>query len=594
MDFRNQIKEDIIEYQKKYPNIENIQKEEWAFNFWILDKFFQIDEELIELNILDYKDLGIDCFSYYEDTKEFYLIQNKYYSDSTTIGRSYVEDDFLIRPLNALREGTYRKNAELQKAFTKYKNDSDFFVYLQIYVTNNNVSDSVLDSIRVFNQNHVDDHVKAELFTLDDIQEKYFGEPIGNKISFEYTLNTCNKGTFLNVDTTNYELDLPLKARYILTPVVTLYRMYRTAREKGYPLFDANIREYLGNSKGINKSIYATLMNDDDRKNFFYYNNGITIVCNKMTSPKTTRNGSEFDVYNPQVVNGCQTVSTIYEALNDSDPNTLEKEFKNTFVLVKILEVDDSVEQEVLYKNIVTYNNSQNSIDQKTFVANSSEFLRLQRDFEQKGFLLLIKQSDKNKFSNKYKTTTELRNKNSELQEKYGLQLKNVSDYMIQLEKLLQVILAYVSGGTQAYQKKGNLLKVNTEQYNTVMDFIKNNNEVTTNAILNLYLFYLKLFSQRKENDKGIFPIAYYALDCFNRYDCCNNPRNILDRLSSKEKIEQLYKIYYMVTFNYTKYYTTQHNIGYNAMIKQSIEYDKMEEYYSSEKERINLESSID
>lgn len=121
------------------------------------------------------------------------------------------------------------------------------------------------------------------------------------------------------------------------------------------------------------------------------------------------------------------------------------------------------------------------------------------------------------------------------------------------------------------------------------MDFIKNNNEVTTNAILNLYLFYLKLFSQRKENDKGTFPIPYYALDCFYRYDCDKQPINILDRLSSREKIDQLYKIYYMTTYNYTKYYTTCYNIGYNAMIKQSIDYDKMEEYYLSETERINL-----
>lgn len=455
MDFKNQIIEDINEYKKKYPNIQNIQKDEWAFNFWVLDKFFQIDEELIELNILDYKDLGIDCFAYYEDTKEFYLIQNKFYSDETSLSRSYVEDDFLIRPLNALKEGTYRKNAELQKMFTKYKNDPNFFVYLQIYVTNNNVNDSIFESIRNFNKNHINDHVKAELYTLDDIQEKYFGEPIGNKVSFEYTLNTINNGTSLNVDTDNYPFDLPLKARYVLTPVVTLYRMYRNAREKGYPLFDANIREYLGNSKGINKSIYNTLMNEEDRKNFFYYNNGITIVCNKMTSSKTTRNGLEFDVINPQIVNGCQTVSTIYEALNDSDSDTLEKEFKNTFVLVKILQVDDSVEQELLYKNIVTYNNSQNSIDQKTFVANRSEFLRLQKDFEQKGFLLLIKQSDKHKYSSKYKTPTELKNRNAELQKKFGLQLNNVSDYMIKLDKLLQVILAFISGGTQAYQKKG-------------------------------------------------------------------------------------------------------------------------------------------
>lgn len=590
MDFRNQIQEDIDEYQRKYPNIQNIEKPEWAFNFWVLDKFFQIDEELIEFNIVDYKDLGIDCFAYFEDAKELYLIQNKYYSDSTPLSRSYVEDDFLIRPINALKEGTYRKNEDLQKQFNKMKEDPDFSVYLQIYVTNNNVNPTILDSIRNFNKNHADEHIKAEIYYLDDIQEKYFGEPIGNKKNFDYILNTINNGTSLNVDTDNYPFDLPLKARYVLTPVVTLYRMYREAKEKGYPLFNANIREYLGNNKGINKSIYNTLMDSEDRKNFFYYNNGITIVCSHMSSSRTTPSGLQFEVNNPQVVNGCQTVSTIYEALNDSNQDSLENDFKNTFVLVKILQVDSSIEQEILYKNIVTYNNSQNAIDQKTFVANSSEFLRLQRDFEQKGFLLLIKQSDKNKFSNKYKSITELKNKNADLQEKFGLELNSVSDYMIKLDKLLQVILAFKSGGTQAYQKKGNLLKVNTEQYNTVMDFIKNNNNVTTNAILNLYLLYLRLSSKKKDTEIGAFPIAYYGLDCFNKYDCHLNEGKILEELSSKDKIDKLYRIYYMTTFNYTKYYTKEYNTGYNTMIKQAIEYNKLEEYYTSEKERENLD----
>ena len=590
MDFRNQIREDIEEYQKKFPNVQNINKPEWAFNFWVLDKFFQVDEELIEYNILDYHDMGVDCYAYFEDVKELYLIQNKYYADSTPLTKNYVEDDFLIKPINSLKEGNYRRSEELQKIFNKMKDQPDFSVYLQIYVTNNIVNDSIKESIRRFNINHADEHIKAEVFYLDDIQEKYFGEPIGNKKNFEYTLNTINNGTSLNVDTDNYPFDLPLKARYVLTPVVTLYRMYREAKEKGYPLFDANIREYLGNNKGINKSIYNTLMDSEDRKNFFYYNNGITVVCDHMSSAKTTASGLQFDVFNPQVVNGCQTVSTIYEALNDSNQDTLENDYKNTFVLVKVLQVDSSVEQEILYNNIVTYNNSQNAIDQKTFVANRSEFLRLQRDFEQKGFLLLIKQSDKNKYSNQYKSITELKNKNADLQEKFGLNLTSVSDYMIKLDKLLQVILAFKSGGTQAYQKKGSLLKINTDQYNTVMDFIKNNNAVTTNTILNLYLFYLKLSTNKKETEYGAFPIAYYALDGFNRYDCHLDESKILDVLATKEDIDRLYRIYYMTTFNYTKNYTRENNLGYNKMIKQNIEYSKFEEYYTSEKERIELD----
>ena len=77
--------------------------------------------------------------------------------------------------------------------------------------------------------------------------------------------------------------------------------------------------------------------------------------------------------------------------------------------MLKILQINRENEyEEKLYKNIVTYNNSQNSIDEKTFVANNSIFNRLKNEFESKGFLLLIKQSDKNSYSTQYKSTTKL------------------------------------------------------------------------------------------------------------------------------------------------------------------------------------------
>ena len=101
-DFRTQIREDIKEYQLRYPNISNIEKDEWAFNYWILDKFFYEDEELIEDKIIDYNDMGVDAYEIYEDTKELYLIQNKYYNDSSKLSAEYVKNDFLLRPITAL------------------------------------------------------------------------------------------------------------------------------------------------------------------------------------------------------------------------------------------------------------------------------------------------------------------------------------------------------------------------------------------------------------------------------------------------------------------------------------------------------------
>ena len=63
--------------------------------------------------------------------------------------------------------------------------------------------------------------------------------------------------------------------------------------------------------------------------------------------------------------------------------------------MVKILQIDmTDAEQQRISKNIVTYNNSQNSLDEKQFVANNELFQRLKAEFADKGFLLLTKQSD--------------------------------------------------------------------------------------------------------------------------------------------------------------------------------------------------------
>ena len=576
-DFKKQIQEDIKEYQVSYPYIRNIEKDEWAFNYWVLDKLFYEDEELIEEKIIDYHDLGIDAYEIYEDTKDIYLIQNKYFSENTNVTAEYVKNDFLLRAITALENGTYKKSKELQDAFSKYKNHSDFAVYLQLFITNNNQCKEADDYVKKFNVEHPKYH--AKIFYLDDIEERYYGEMKPVKKNISVKVESVNKGTILNINSEDYKLENIIDARYVLTPVVSVYRLYRDSIEKGYPIFDMNIREYLGN-KGVNKDIYNTLLDVEERKNFFYYNNGITIICDKMS--KITTQASEYNmkaafmIDNPQIVNGCQTVNSIYEALKNIDPTVLEKEYKDTFVMLKILEIDrENSAEDILYHNIVKYNNSQNAIDEKTFVANKDIFNKLQIEFEKKGFILLIKQSDKNKYANQYKVITKLKEANDERIKRFGLnEMKKASDVFIPLEKFLQVINAFVSGGYIAYVKKSNMLKFNSEQYNTAISFIKDG-QVTNNALLDLYLLYKRAEQTKKEKIESRTPIPYYLIDGFAKYECSDRmPERICSELSSAEKVNKIITLYTGVTKGYTKEYLKKYNIDYNKMIKRTIEYD--------------------
>ena len=588
-DFRKQIEEDIFSYQERFPHVEELKKEEWAFNYWILDKFFYEEDEIILDKIIDYKDRGIDAYEWYEDTKELFIIQNKYYT-TTKIQEEYVKNNFLIIPLAALNNGTYVRCPELQQIYTKNKDTEGFTVHLQIYITNDLKNPKVDEAIKNFNAEN-GPAMMAEIFYLSDIEEKWYGEPRRMTKQLTATIQSVNNGTILNINNEAYKLDNLIDAKYVYTPISCIYNLMRDSIAKGYQLFEKNIREYLGN-KGINKNIYLTLKDKNDRKNFFYYNNGITMICDDITSTTTVPSkpnshiGICFKVKNPQIVNGCQTVNSIYSALSEYDEDDIENQFKDSFVMLRVLKIDSSnATQLQLATDIVKYNNSQNSIDEKTFVANNDLFQRVKTEFESKGFLLLAKQSDQNTFNEKYGKTSELtklRGRSVERRAIFGLEgLKKLTDFYIPLEKLLQVVLAFKDGGLSAYTQKKDVLKPETKTYSKVIEFIKSSN-ITTDVLLDLYLLFLRSEKEKKINSgdgKIAAPISFYLIDGFAKYECqARDGKLISANIEKREKVDKLIKLYTGATRNYAKKYMNKHSVDYIKMIKMEIDYYMLSE----------------
>lgn len=575
VDFKKQIDEDLAEYAEKYPNISNIKKPEWAFNFWVLDKLFSEDEQLIEEKIVDYDDKGIDCYVWHEDMHDLYLIQNKYYSEGTNLPVDYVMNDFLTRAIGALEKGTYNRSKELQDIYTKYSKEDGFHIYFYLYVTNNSAkTKNIVEAIARFNKQYAECGREAKIFSINDIQEIYYNEPLVNKKSFNYTINTINKGTILKINNEAYRMTQAVDAKYVLTPVMTVYNLVESAQKAGYPLFEDNIREYLGSTGGVNKKIKETLNSPTDRANFFFYNNGITIIVNDMGKEQIGKNGRQFEIYNPQIVNGCQTVSTIYDTLSSLPPSTLEKDFKDTFVMIKFLKIpsNDGTLKD-LYRNIVRYNNSQNAISEKTFTAISDVFRRVQTEFEAKGFLVCIKQSDKYMYNNKYKSATTLLDANSPFLKRFGLnELVRVKDFVIDLEKLLQVFIAFDTTPIVAIQNKAKLLKQGEKINQQVVDFIKNP-VITSNDLLNLYLLYLRAEKEKKTSPDGKSPNPFYFIYCFAKYECFGDPTKISVVLCDNNEIDRIVKKYKLTLIRYYKKWVSV-NSGkeYNDMIKSQVD----------------------
>lgn len=585
--FKKQIEDDIALIQKQFSHIDNkLQKDEYAFNYWVLSRLYSLDEEIIPNNVTDINDKGIDCWVHYEDTKELFLIQNKYYSENTFVQRKDVAD-FLSTPLSTLLKGNYKKSRELQKIFDRAISDSEYKIWLHFYVTNEYKSNDITNLINDFSfDENPDQRIKASIYvkysTLSDIKRIYYGDRFTEKKHFSARLSTRTAATSLDVRPVDYDLEWMIDLRYVLVNIVDLYSIYKDALEKNYELFEENIREYLG-TQGINNGIIKTLKNPEDRANFFYYNNGVTIICENCKTLRGTEVGGKniygFELDNPQIVNGCQTVNSIAEVLSHCSEDKLATEYAKAFVLVKVFvfDRDTKANHPNLDVNIVRYTNSQNAISDKAFASKRNYFLSIQSEFRKRGLLLLVKPSDKNKFKTEYDDPTrsdKVKTKSKELFDFFDIEYKNFTSSEIQLEKLLKVLLAFIRDGFEAYKKGSTVLKPNSPIYK---NFSLNIEEyLTIDNMVRLFFMYLKAENQKKKNDDKRHPIPYYVLSFIGiafknkTYDEINEK---LDKLfSDKSTFLEVYNFFAKLTKTYSKEYIKENNSDYNTMIKQEID----------------------
>ena len=140
-------------------------------------------------------------------------------------------------------------------------------------------------------------------------------------------------------------------------------------------LFYSNIRNYLKTTT-VNNSISKTFKTKPT--DFWYYNNGITIVCDSFSFNKA----SDFMliIKTPQIVNGCQQANTI---LNEY--KKLDKEARNNLqgtILVKIIQDPNGLKRD----NITRYTNNQNAVSGKDFYALEDFQKKLKKDFKEIGY----------------------------------------------------------------------------------------------------------------------------------------------------------------------------------------------------------------
>ena len=142
-------------------------------------------------------------------------------------------------------------------------------------------------------------------------------------------------------------------------------------------LFEENVRMYLGEQNEINKRIYDTAISDESGL-FWYFNNGITVVCESF-SYQPGFNNPPINLTAPQIVNGGQTSHALFQA-SKVDFDALRR----VRLLVKIIETKDKS----LYAKVAEATNSQTPIRSRDLRSNDPVLLRLESALASRGWYL--------------------------------------------------------------------------------------------------------------------------------------------------------------------------------------------------------------
>lgn len=129
-------------------------------------------------------------------------------------------------------------------------------------------------------------------------------------------------------------------------------------------LFEANVRDYEGDTL-VNESIQETLTREGEEVDFWWLNNGVTIVASRVQQANKL-----LKLEDAQIVNGLQTSTEIYRRLRTS-----KEALDDRSVLVKVIEAPDPA----IRDRIIRATNSQTSFGPSALRATD----RVQRQIEE-------------------------------------------------------------------------------------------------------------------------------------------------------------------------------------------------------------------
>lgn len=346
---------------------QNFSNDGQRFVAWYLRQVLLRPASAIKFELTDSpNDKKIDAIVVDDDTREVFVIQGKYLSD-TQVGTDDVGEILaawsLLRRPNSIQISANRKLAERIESFRKAMED-DYDVEFR-FITTTGFSDSAITSAKTFREQFENDSELSGSLLLVDIQllESQFEEANTKDLpSINYDLS-LDSSKVLVIDGENINAVLA---------IVPLNECIKFPGIVDGRLFRKNVRQFLGTTNKVNKGLKATL-NGERASDFFFYHNGITAICRKITTKNREKGVITIHLEELSIVNGCQSLATIYQ---------ISDRVRSLNNMPSLLFRFYEIPQRELADRISIYTNTQSAVKPRDLKSTDKAILSLKRSFE--------------------------------------------------------------------------------------------------------------------------------------------------------------------------------------------------------------------
>jgi hypothetical protein len=161
---------------------------------------------------------------------------------------------------------------------------------------------------------------------------------------------------------------------------VSVHEVYQLFEQHGDKLLERNVRRYLGlYNNHVNTAIHKTLCEANQADKFYFYNNGITVVCDTFNYNAFQKSDYKVQLKNMQVINGGQTCKTIQETLKTTPNIAID-----AYVMIRIYQLADANKE---FVRAITYaTNSQNAVGLRDLHSNDEIQKQLEIGFKDLGY----------------------------------------------------------------------------------------------------------------------------------------------------------------------------------------------------------------